>query len=219
MVCTLQVWYADDAHAHSRWQKIKDLFQTLQIIGPAYGYFPEPTKSILIVAPHRVEAANEFFAEFKFEVTTGCRYLGGFLGEKSKQDEWIVKKKINFWIGAVDKFAMVARKHPQSAYAIYKMPSDGMAISATSCQRHQPLLRTTGKSYHRETCSSNPRSQESRDTLHSRADVTPSEMGRLRHDKSHETLERKLSVKQTDHRTPFKSYPRNRRTRSREIQQ
>ena len=68
----LQVWYTDDdAHAHSQWQKIKDHFQTLQIIGPAYGYLPEPsTKSILIVAPHRVEAANEFFAEFQFEEVT-----------------------------------------------------------------------------------------------------------------------------------------------------
>ena len=99
----------------------------------------------------------------QFKVNTrdvGCRYLGGFLGEKSKQDEWIVEEKLNFWIGAVDKFAMVARKHPQSAYAIY-----------TKClqMEWQYLQRVVKDLSHRETCSSNPRSQESRDTLRSRA--------------------------------------------------
>jgi hypothetical protein len=55
-------------------------FIRLQQIGPNFGYCPEISKSILVVPQRNLEAAQLAFADLGFEVTTGHRYLGGFLG-------------------------------------------------------------------------------------------------------------------------------------------
>ena len=47
-----QPWYADDAGAGGSFIDLRKFFLRLQEIGPAFGYFPEPTKSILIVRAH-----------------------------------------------------------------------------------------------------------------------------------------------------------------------
>jgi hypothetical protein len=45
-----QPWYANDAGAGGRFQRIRGLyFKKLQEYGHPRGYFPEPSKSILIV--------------------------------------------------------------------------------------------------------------------------------------------------------------------------
>lgn len=43
-------WYADDGGIGGKIQDIKKLFDELMKIGPAYGYFPEPKKSIRVVS-------------------------------------------------------------------------------------------------------------------------------------------------------------------------
>ncbi len=67
-------------------------FEELQKIGPAYGYFPEPTKSILVVPPAMVELAKEYFHDHEFKITTGSRYLGGFIGSRSSCEEYVKGK-------------------------------------------------------------------------------------------------------------------------------
>jgi hypothetical protein len=60
-------------------------------------YFPESTKSVLIVAQHNLERAKSVFADLDFKVSTaGERYLGGFIGESSAQDKWL-DRKIQYW--------------------------------------------------------------------------------------------------------------------------
>ena len=53
----------------------------LQARGPPRGYLPEPTKSILFVAPKNLARAEEFLRGMGLKVVTGSRYLGGFIGE------------------------------------------------------------------------------------------------------------------------------------------
>ena len=48
---------------------------------PTTGYFPESSKSILVVAAHNVEEANVEFAGLKFQVEIGSRYLGSVIGK------------------------------------------------------------------------------------------------------------------------------------------
>jgi hypothetical protein len=40
-----------------------------------FGYFPEPTKSILVVPPEMVDRATEYLQDLHFKITTGSRYL------------------------------------------------------------------------------------------------------------------------------------------------
>jgi hypothetical protein len=81
-----QPWHADDAGAGGEFEDIRRLFRRLKEIGPNYGYFPEPSKSILVVRQHDLEAAQNTFPDFEFKVTTGSRCLGGFVGEDSRKN-------------------------------------------------------------------------------------------------------------------------------------
>ena len=44
-----QVWFADDASAGGRLQHIKNWWDNISQIGPEYGYFPNASKTWLIV--------------------------------------------------------------------------------------------------------------------------------------------------------------------------
>jgi hypothetical protein len=76
-----QPWYADDAGVTGKFDDIRCLFVKLQEIGLDFGYFPEPSKSILIVPELNVARAEISLEGLEFQITTGSRSLGGFIGE------------------------------------------------------------------------------------------------------------------------------------------
>jgi hypothetical protein len=80
-----QPWYANDAGAGAKFGQIRAYFERLQEEGPKFGYFPEPSKSILIVKEHNREAAEFYFKDLGFMVITCSCYLGGFIGEDLNQ--------------------------------------------------------------------------------------------------------------------------------------
>ena len=88
----------------------------LQARGPAQGYYPDPTKRILVVAPGNVAWAEEHFRGMGIRVVTGHRYLGGYIGDKEAEGRWL-PAKIKGWTDPLEILAGVAQKHPQSAYA------------------------------------------------------------------------------------------------------
>ena len=83
--CVTQPWYADDAEAGGMFNDVQAHFQDLQARGPARGYYPEPTKSILVMAPGNVNRAEEHFRGLGIQVVTGHRYLGGFLRDAAAE--------------------------------------------------------------------------------------------------------------------------------------
>ena len=54
-------------------------------MGPTRGYYPEPTKSILVVAPGNAARAEEHFWGIGNRVVTGHRYLGGYIGDREAE--------------------------------------------------------------------------------------------------------------------------------------
>jgi hypothetical protein len=111
-----QPWYADDAGAGGKYDAIRRLFIRLQDIGPSFGYFPEPKKSVMIVPRHNLESARAAFADLNFTVTTGHRYLGGFIGDQDAFEPWI-KEQSTRWAEAVMDLASIAKNFPQLAYS------------------------------------------------------------------------------------------------------
>lgn len=111
----LQVWYADDGGAKGTLQEIHAQTRRLMEIGPEFGYYLEPTKSILLVQPADVQRAAEIFSDLKVEIQTGARYLGGYLGTKEKKLEW-VRERVEEWTTGVKALAKVCSKEPQHAY-------------------------------------------------------------------------------------------------------
>jgi hypothetical protein len=64
-----QPWYTDDAGVSAKFDEIERFFRRLCEIGPLFGYYPVPTKSILIMRQHNLEEAQLLFPDFK--VRTG----------------------------------------------------------------------------------------------------------------------------------------------------
>jgi hypothetical protein len=81
---------------------------------PAIGYYPEPTKSILIVRKHNLKEARLRFPAFR--VKPGNCYLGGFIGEDEALNEWL-GEKTKFWTEAVTDLTPVTQAFPQAAYS------------------------------------------------------------------------------------------------------
>ena len=111
----IQPWYADDAGAGGSFEAIEDFFNLLVEEGPARGYFPEPTKSILVVKPQLVEAAKLRFEPLGFKISTGDRYLGGFLGDSTSQGAYI-DKKVEGWVDGIARLSRIAISSPQCAF-------------------------------------------------------------------------------------------------------
>ena len=51
-------WYADDAKALGKFNNLERDFNSLKHNSPSWGYYPEPTKMILILYPENIEAGN-----------------------------------------------------------------------------------------------------------------------------------------------------------------
>jgi hypothetical protein len=112
----IQNWFADDASAAGELKDVKQWMQQLIQRGPGFGYYPEPHKSFLVVAPEYEDEANRLFGEMGIKVVTGQRFLGGFIGDAAAKCLY-VEKKVRQWCGYVDQLASVAVTQPQAAFA------------------------------------------------------------------------------------------------------
>ena len=94
------VAYADDFSAAGSTLSLKYWWDTLCILGPKFGYFPEPTKSLLIV---KSDCCNKAIHTFKDK-----RHLGVALGTSQFRDEYIMEK-INKWVEELHVLSKIAK--------------------------------------------------------------------------------------------------------------
>ena len=78
-----QVWYADDSAAAGKTMEVKKWWDKLNTEGPKYGYYPKPSKTVLIVKNlEMVEHAREIFGGTGVEIALeGERHLGAVIGK------------------------------------------------------------------------------------------------------------------------------------------
>jgi hypothetical protein len=81
------------------------------------------------VRQHNLEAAQKTFPDFGFKVTTGNRYLGGFIGKENALRDWI-QEKTKLWEEAVADPASAAPNQLFRPAEIVFRPAE---IPATSC--------------------------------------------------------------------------------------
>ena len=115
-----QAWFADDGTAGGKLTQLKKLWDSLQQSGPKYGYFPNATKTVLVVKElFNLPAANAIFKDTGVHVKMdGDRHLGAVIGSENYRDLY-VKRKITSWIEDVKQLAEIAKEEPQIAYAAY----------------------------------------------------------------------------------------------------
>jgi len=84
--------------------------------GPAFGYFPRPTKSFVVVSERFKGEAEAVFGGLCVHVVTGHKFLGGFIGSLSARDDYVLSK-VHKWAGYINILVDVALTQPQLAYA------------------------------------------------------------------------------------------------------
>ena len=127
-----KIFYADDGSAGGKLDSLHEWWSDLKQTGPLYGYYPEPTKSWLVVKPGHEDRAREIFPDIKI-TTDGRKFLGSFIGSAVATNTF-VGDKIAEWEKDVKALAKIAETEPQLAYSAY--------IYGT-CRRWQFVCRTT----------------------------------------------------------------------------
>ena len=112
----IQSWYADDAAVLGEMLKVKSWLDRLVTDGPKFGYFPEPSKSYLIVHKDFIDQAQLLFGDTGVHIVEGRRFLGGFIGSKDSSSEYLQQKIID-WSDSVEKLGTAAVSQPQAAFA------------------------------------------------------------------------------------------------------
>ena len=114
-----QAWYADDSSAAGQLIEMRKWWNTLCTAGPKYGYFPLPTKTILIVKEEFCSKAKEIFANTGVTITTrGERHMGAVIGTTQFKKEY-VKGKVEKWVKDIEELANIAKDEPQAALSSF----------------------------------------------------------------------------------------------------
>ena len=110
----IQTWYADDSGALGALENLVEWLSSLTENGPKYGYYPEPSKSYLVVHPNFAEKTHQLFNRFGIRIVEGRRYLGGFIGSDEGKIRFTFKK-IQEWLDCLGELSKVAEKESQAA--------------------------------------------------------------------------------------------------------
>ena len=106
-----QLWYADDTGAGGKFGHILKHLRDLQARVLARGYYPDPTKIILVVAPGNLSQAKDLFWGIVIRVVTGHRYARVFIRDREAEERWL-GEKITGWAESVETLTGVSCKHP-----------------------------------------------------------------------------------------------------------
>ena len=99
---TLQVWYADDAAGAGKLSRLRAWWDKINELGPAFGYFPNATKSHILVKEDLLHEARDIFEGTNLQViTNGMGYLGGSIGSKQFAKDFIASR-VQEWIRNIE---------------------------------------------------------------------------------------------------------------------
>ena len=114
-----QCWFADDASGAGLITEIKSWWNTLNTLGPDFGYFPNANKCWIIAKPDKEEDVRAAFKDTAVNVTVeGKKHLGAVIGSREYLEEYISEKVAN-WVNEVAKLAEFALSQPQACYSAF----------------------------------------------------------------------------------------------------
>ena len=93
-----QVWFADDATGAGSCESLRQWWDQVERVGPTFGYYPNSTKTYLIVKEEHENKAKALFANTDVHITThGKWHLGAALGANTFTEEY-VSGKVREWV-------------------------------------------------------------------------------------------------------------------------
>jgi len=119
----IQAWFADDTAAAGTLEDIKNWWDALVSEGPKYGYYPNASKTWLILKnvtdPRVYIKAMEMFNGTGVNITIqGKKHLGAAVGSTAFKKEYIADK-VKTWVEDVITLATFAMSQPQLAYSAF----------------------------------------------------------------------------------------------------
>ncbi len=109
-----QVWFADDASAVGNLSDLRGWWDRLTKVGPDYGYFPNASKTWLIVKEGQLEKAKTTFQGTDVTTTEeGKRYLGSAIGKRSFLETY-VEQKVDTWVEELKRLSSIAISQPHA---------------------------------------------------------------------------------------------------------
>ena len=115
----VQSWFADDSAAGGKLQSLRKWWDNLLEIGPKYGYFPNSSKTYLVVKPHLFIEANNLFSGTNVIITpSGHSYLGAAIGTKIFREQF-TRDKVNKWRKELLELCNIAKYEPQVCYSAF----------------------------------------------------------------------------------------------------
>ena len=91
--------------------------QIIAAEGPAFGYFPNPSKTWLVTKQGRFDEASNTFAGSGVNVTLDGRpYLGAVIGSQEYVEEY-VSSKVRAWSSSINILRNIAKSQPQAAFS------------------------------------------------------------------------------------------------------
>ena len=92
-----QVWFADDASAVGKLAGVKSWWNNMTMIGPEHGYFPNSSKTWLIVKEEHLGEAKQLFHEMGVKIShNGKSHLGSEIGSHPFVESF-VEDKVSKW--------------------------------------------------------------------------------------------------------------------------
>ena len=118
-----QIWYADDGGAGGTLEGLKKWWDEVCRLGPAIGYYPNASKTWLVIKPQYIVEAQVLFGDTGLKITSdgpdgGQRYLGAALGTSSFKQKY-VEQKVEDWVKELQQLSELAKAEPQLAYSAY----------------------------------------------------------------------------------------------------
>ena len=111
---TIQVWFADDVSSGGAILSLKKWWDLLVEHGSSFGYYPNATKTWLLVKPESLLAAQTAFGGTGVNIpTSGVRHLG--LGDRAFTHSYVAAK-VDGWKAELMKLAEIARVQPHLAF-------------------------------------------------------------------------------------------------------
>ena len=114
---TRQVWYAHDSTTCGTIDRLLMWGHKLVDVGPTFGYFPNPSKTWLLVKEDLMDKANELFHDTGVFITSEDRpVLGSPVGTPDFISNW-VKEKIDLWVDELLTLTEFSKMDPQAVYS------------------------------------------------------------------------------------------------------
>ena len=122
-------------------QQTEDLVD-LTVLGPKFGYYPNGSKTHLVVKPEHEETARQLFTDTDVNISIeGKRHLGAALGSRTFTEEYVTNK-VQGWTQEITRLAEIGTTQPHAAYATFThgLSSRWSYISRTIPVVHDLLL-------------------------------------------------------------------------------